>query len=106
MIRIAHREPDGMYTLILRWLSVGLVLTLTVRPAGAMQPDTATAEVVETQEPEDVELDVEIPVSNPEVADTLSLDASNFLLGDWGGWRSELAGDMEEDELWTGNRSG
>ncbi len=78
-------------TSILRWLSVGLLLTLTARPAGAIQPDTAADEVVETQEPEDVELDVEVPVSNPEIADALSLDASNFLLGDWGGWRSERA---------------
>ena len=39
-----------MYTLVLRWLSVGLVLTLTVPPAGAMQPDTATDEVAETRE--------------------------------------------------------
>ncbi len=96
-----------MYTLILRLLSVGLVLALTVRPAGAIQPDTAADEVVETREPEDVELDVEVPVSNPEIADALSLDASNFLLGDWGGWRTELADDgITFDFQWTQHTQG
>ena len=68
-----------MYTLILRRLSVGLVLAFTVRPAGAVRPDTAKDEVAETQEPEDVDLYVESPISNPEIAEPLALDAGNFV---------------------------
>ncbi len=107
MLKITQREFDGMYTLILRWLSVGLILTLTVRPAGAVQPDPATDEVAEAQESEDVDPHVESPVSNPEIADALSLDASRFLLGDWGGWRNELADDgITFDFQWTQHGQG
>ncbi len=88
--------------MILRGLLGGLLLAPVSLTAAAMPQDAGDTEAAHMQTPEGVESGIESPVSNPEIADAPPLDIDNFLLGDWGGWRSDRATEgITFDIQWT-----
>ncbi len=91
----------------LPWLVGGLFLAHASSSALAKPQGKDANANADAEAPDDAESAIESPVSNPEIGDAPALNVNNFLLGDWGGWRRELADEgITFDLQWTQHAQG